>query len=121
MTKLNFLACPTSFVSTPNGSNPMSDLNDSLRTLLSAAVERKVAPGLVAVVTNRTGEIAQSAVGYSDSDKQTPLGLNSSIWLASMSKAVVSLAALVLGDSSLLPRRIDSGSDCKLTYDSGEA
>ena len=81
----------------------MSDLDHSLKKLLSAGVDRKVAPGLVAVVTNRDGESARAAFGLaSNDDPTTPLGLETSVWLASMSKSVVSLAALILGPYPLI-------------------
>lgn len=76
----------------------MSGLSSSLQQLLADAVANKVAPGLVAVVSERGGDLVQAAAGHANNDSKTPLSVETIIWTASMSKVVVSLTALILGE-----------------------
>ncbi|KAK4702259.1 hypothetical protein P7C70_g3966, partial [Phenoliferia sp. Uapishka_3] len=68
-----------------------------LSRFLSAKVDSRVAPGLVAVAFSRAhGVTALAAGGHTAPTGNHPMDLNTTCWMASMSKAVNSLAALVL-------------------------
>lgn len=71
-----------------------SDLSASLETLLSAAVDRKIAPGLSAVAFDRQGVFAQAATGIADVETKKPVTLDTVVWFASTSKLAVSLLTL---------------------------
>lgn len=70
----------------------------SLQSLLEAAVARGAAPGLAAVAFNRDGAFAQAATGERSVNTHKPLTLDTVFWLASTSKTLVSLAALILAE-----------------------
>ncbi|GAA6004012.1 serine hydrolase domain-containing protein [Rhodotorula paludigena] len=70
----------------------------SLQSLLEAAVARGAAPGLAAVAFNRDGAFAQAATGETSVNTHKRLTLDTVFWLASTSKTLVSLAALILAE-----------------------
>ncbi|GAA6044112.1 hypothetical protein JCM8097_003215 [Rhodosporidiobolus ruineniae] len=71
---------------------------DALQTLLDNAISSGIAPGLVAVAFNRTGAFASAASGISSPVTKAPMELDTTLWFASASKILVSLAALVVVD-----------------------
>lgn len=71
-------------------------LSNSLSDFLAAAVKAETAPGLVAVAFNRDGSVAEAAQGTRDITTKEPMTLDTVVWMASMSKALTSLTALVL-------------------------
>ncbi|MEO8322379.1 MAG: serine hydrolase domain-containing protein, partial [Bradyrhizobium sp.] len=68
----------------------------ALDTSLRAAVERKDVPGVVALVTNREGVLYQSAFGVADVATGRPLAADALFRIASMTKAVTSVALMQL-------------------------
>ena len=77
----------------------MSTLSDRLSTFPDSKVAAKVAPGLVAVAFSRDGGITATASagqrGSTDPSEGT-MDAETTVWMASMSKAVSSIAALIL-------------------------
>jgi methyl acetate hydrolase len=63
---------------------------------LRAAVERKDVPGIVALVTDRKGVIYQGAFGVADVGSGRPLTGDALFRIASMTKAITSVAAMQL-------------------------
>lgn len=78
----------------------MSDhSNSGLKTLLDDLVSQGTAPGLVAVAFDRAGAFATAAAGNKDSTSTSqPMTIDSIFWLASASKAAVSLVTLQLAE-----------------------
>jgi len=78
----------------------MSDRSSNLlKTLLEDLVSQGTAPGLVAVAFDRKGSFATAAAGNKDSTSTSqPMTVDSVFWLASASKAAVSLATLQLAE-----------------------
>jgi CubicO group peptidase (beta-lactamase class C family) len=68
----------------------------ALDASLRAAVERKDVPGVVALVTNRERVLYQSAFGVADVSTGRPLTADALFRIASMTKAVTSLALMQL-------------------------
>lgn len=68
----------------------------ALDTALRAAVERKDVPGVVALVTDRKGVIYQGAFGVADVATGRPLSPDALFRIASMTKAVTSVALMQL-------------------------
>ncbi|GAA5884854.1 hypothetical protein JCM6882_007125 [Rhodosporidiobolus microsporus] len=68
----------------------------SLKAFLERAVARGAAPGLSAVAFNRTSAFASAATGVASLQTNAPLTLDTSLWFASASKSVISLAVLSL-------------------------
>lgn len=60
------------------------------------AVERKDASGIVVMAANRSGVLYQGAFGVADIDQARPIELDSLFHIASMTKAVTSVAAMQL-------------------------
>ena len=73
---------------------PKAELSKSLESLLAAAVERNVAPGLSAIAFNREGVVAAAATGHDGTGKD--LSLDTIIWVASCGKLGVSLLTLIV-------------------------
>jgi methyl acetate hydrolase len=63
---------------------------------LRAAVERKDVPGVAALVTGRDGVLYEGAFGVADVSTGRPLAVDSLFRIASMTKAVTSLALMQL-------------------------
>jgi CubicO group peptidase (beta-lactamase class C family) len=59
-------------------------------------------PGVVALATTRNGTIYEGAFGYRDLSTEVPMTLDTVFWLASMTKAFTSAAALQLVDQARL-------------------
>ncbi len=68
----------------------------ALDASLRAAVERKDVPGVVALVTDRKGVIYQGAFGVADVSTGRPLTADALFRVASMTKAVTSVALMQL-------------------------
>ncbi|KAM0753994.1 beta-lactamase/transpeptidase-like protein [Meredithblackwellia eburnea MCA 4105] len=71
-----------------------------LQSFLEAAIEKGVAPGLVAVAFNSSTQFASAAAGVRDVTPgvSAPMTEDTAVWMASMSKTVSSLAALILAE-----------------------
>src|SRR6266498_5403712 len=63
---------------------------------LSAAVERKDVPGVVALITDRERVLYQGAFGVADVSTGRPLDADALFRIASMTKAVTSVALMQL-------------------------
>ena len=64
--------------------------------LLDRAVGEQVVPGAVAVVGDREGVLYEGAFGRLSVDGDVPVQLDTMMWIASLTKAFVSVAALRL-------------------------
>ena len=64
--------------------------------LLERAVEERAVPGVVAVVGDRDGVLYEGAFGRLSIDADAPAQPDTMIWIASMTKAIVTVAALQL-------------------------
>lgn len=69
--------------------------DEKLQHLLENAVARGVAPGLLACVFNVDGILAQAAAGVRNVETGEPMTLSTTVWMASKSKAVATIAALI--------------------------
>jgi methyl acetate hydrolase len=69
-------------------------------TLLQQATAR--VPGLVALATNATGTLYEGAFGRRDLSSDMPMTTDSVFWLASMTKALTSVAAMQLVEQGRL-------------------
>lgn len=76
--------------------SPTNQLESALSNLLAHAVSDSVAPGLIAVVFNRDGIVAQAANGVADISTGAKITPSTTIWHASKSKGVNSIAVLRL-------------------------
>jgi CubicO group peptidase (beta-lactamase class C family) len=71
-------------------------------TLLGEAVAQGVAPGVVAAAVMRDGVIYQGAFGRLGLSREQPLRLDTIFWIASMTKALTSVAAMQLVERGAL-------------------
>ncbi len=70
--------------------------------LLQSAVAEGSVPGVVALAANRDGVIYQGAFGCNAIDNDVPMTMDSVLWIASMSKAITTVAAMQLVEKGLL-------------------
>ena len=68
----------------------------ALDTFLGGQVSRGAVPGVVAVVVSRQGTLYSGAFGKQDAGKNVPLAADSIFRIASMTKAVTSVAAMMM-------------------------
>jgi methyl acetate hydrolase len=66
----------------------------SIDSVLRGAVERGEVPGVVAVAGNRAGTLYEGAFGRRGLDRPDPMTPDTVAWIASMTKAVTTVAAL---------------------------
>jgi len=64
--------------------------------VLERAVETGSVPGVVALAANETGVVYQGAFGTREVGSERPMTLDTVVWIASMTKAVTSVAAMQL-------------------------
>src|SRR6187200_3036137 len=81
----------------------------SIDATLLGAVERKEIPGVVAMAADRKGVIYQGAFGMADLAEARPVRLDSMFRIASMTKAITSVAAMQLVEQGRL--RLDDPAD----------
>jgi len=62
--------------------------------LLNRAADERVVPGTVAMVGDRDGQIYEGAFGVTSIEDSAPVAPDTTFWIASMTKALVSAAAL---------------------------
>ena len=72
----------------------MSGSGAGIDAVLSGAVERGEVPGVAAVAGNRAGTLYQGAFGRRGLDRPEPMTPDTVVWIASMTKAITSVAAL---------------------------
>ena len=70
--------------------------------VLNSAVDRGDVPGVVAIVVNRDGVLYEGVFGRARVAKNVPMDVDSIFRIASMTKAITSVAALQLVDRGLL-------------------
>jgi methyl acetate hydrolase len=70
--------------------------------VLAEAVARGDVPGVVAMATDRQGVIYQGAFGVADTSTRRPLGVDAMFRIASMTKAITSVAAMQLVEQGRL-------------------
>ena len=83
----------------PAQSSPASTAIDAS---LRSAVERNDVPGVVALVTNRERVLYQGAFGVADVATKRPLTADALFRIASMTKAITSLALMQLVEQGRL-------------------
>ena len=66
----------------------------SLDAILREAVERDDVPGVAAVAGNRNGTLYEGAFGRRGLDRPDPMTPDTVVWIASMTKAITTVAAL---------------------------
>ncbi|GAN78440.1 serine hydrolase domain-containing protein [Acidisphaera rubrifaciens] len=74
----------------------------AIDALLGGAVAAGAAPGVVALAADRNGTIYEGAFGHRVSGGDAPMTLDTVLWIASMTKAVTSVAALQLVEAGRL-------------------
>jgi CubicO group peptidase (beta-lactamase class C family) len=74
----------------------------SLDTLFSQAVESKKMPGIVAVAATDGGRVYEGAFGTREMGKPAPMTLDTVVWIASMTKAITTTAAMQLVEKGKL-------------------
>ena len=75
---------------------------ESLDTLFSQAVESKRMPGIVAVAATDQGRVYEGAFGTRELGKNAPMALDTVVWMASMTKAITTAAAMQLVEKGKL-------------------
>ncbi|MCB4821337.1 serine hydrolase domain-containing protein [Roseicella aerolata] len=75
----------------------------AIDTVLRSAVESGAVPGLVALAADRDGPIYEGAFGRRDLDAPAPMTPDTVFWIASMTKAITSVAAMQLVEEGRLP------------------
>jgi CubicO group peptidase (beta-lactamase class C family) len=71
-------------------------------TAFSKAVESKAMPGIVAMAATDKGVIYEGAFGRRDIGKEQPMTVDTVVWIASMTKAITSAAAMQLVERGVL-------------------
>jgi methyl acetate hydrolase len=74
----------------------MQTQTQQLDQILERAVSEGKVPGVVAVAANHDGVIYEGAFGQRGIDSDTPMTLDTVFWIASMTKAITSAAAMQL-------------------------
>ena len=69
---------------------------------LKTAVENGDIPGVIALVSNKTETIYEAGFGIGNPTKSQPMNADTVIWIASMSKAITSAAAMQLVERNQL-------------------
>ena len=92
------LALAVALPSAQSSSTPSVRLDQRLK----AAVDRGDVPGVVAMAADRNGIIYSGAFGLQDAGHRRPLGTDTVFRIASMTKAVTSVAAMQLVEQEKL-------------------
>ena len=74
----------------------------AIDSLLRAATESGAVPGVVALATDRAGTLYQGAFGRRGLDMAAPITADTVFWIASMTKAITSVAAMQLVEAGRL-------------------
>ncbi len=74
----------------------------AIDTVLRSAVESGAVPGLVALAADRDGLVYEGAFGRRGLDAPAPMTPDTVFWIASMTKAVTSVAAMQLVEEGRL-------------------
>jgi len=73
-----------------------NSLQASADSVLQAAADAGDVPGVVAVATNRDGNIYEGGFGRRNLNESTPMSPDTVVWIASMTKALTGTAAMQL-------------------------
>jgi CubicO group peptidase (beta-lactamase class C family) len=68
----------------------------TIDAMFSEAVESRTMPGIVAVAATDRGRIYEGAFGTREMGANAPMGLDTVVWIASMTKAITATAAMQL-------------------------
>jgi methyl acetate hydrolase len=74
----------------------------TINRALQAAVERGAVPGVVAAAADANGVVYEGAFGRRSLEGDTPMSLDTVFWIASMTKAITSVAAMQLVEQDRL-------------------
>jgi methyl acetate hydrolase len=74
----------------------------SLDTLFSQAVASKQMPGIVAIAATNKGRVYEGAFGTREMGTDAPMTLDTVVWIASMTKAITTTAAMQLVEKGKL-------------------
>src|SRR6202158_544980 len=102
------LCCTASFAQPlPMASRPedvgfSSKRLETTREVLKADVEKKVIPGAVLLVVHNGKIVTYDAIGYQQRADQTPMKKDSIFRIASMSKPITTVAAMILAEENKL-------------------
>ena len=93
-----FLKAGAALVATGAAGRARSDssLQASADSVLQAAADGGDVPGVVAVATNRDGNIYEGGFGRRNLNESTPMSPDTVVWIASMTKALTGTAAMQL-------------------------
>jgi CubicO group peptidase (beta-lactamase class C family) len=93
-----FLKAGAALVATGGPGLALSDnsLQASADSVLQAAADGGDVPGVVAVATNRDGNIYEGGFGRRNLNESTPMSPDTVVWIASMTKALTGTAAMQL-------------------------
>jgi methyl acetate hydrolase len=93
-----FLKAGAALVATGSPGLALSDnsLQASADSVLQAAADGGDVPGVVAVATNRDGNIYEGGFGRRNLNESTPMSPDTVVWIASMTKALTGTAAMQL-------------------------
>jgi CubicO group peptidase (beta-lactamase class C family) len=85
-----------------NPSAVATTLGAAIDGLLHEAVSLGTVPGVVAAVADRSGVLHEGAAGVRRAGTDAPMGADTMVWIASMSKAITSAAAMQLVEQGKL-------------------
>ena len=74
----------------------------NIDTAFTQAVESKKMPGIVAAAVTDKGTLYEGAFGTREIGKNTPMTLDTVVWIASMTKAITGTAAMQLVEKGKL-------------------
>ena len=69
-----------------------------LAPVLQSFVDKRIAPGVVALVADKDGVLALDKAGYASLANKTPIREDAVFWIASMSKSLTGTALMMLVD-----------------------
>lgn len=75
-----------------------AETNSDLAPVLQSVVDRKIAPGIVVLVTNKDRVLTVDKAGYASLAQKTPMPEDGVFWIASMSKSLTGTALMMLVD-----------------------
>jgi CubicO group peptidase (beta-lactamase class C family) len=102
------LVCATAFAqplpiaSRPEDAGFSSERLERARLALKSDVEKKVIPGAVLLIVHNGKVVSYDAIGYQQRAEQTPMKKDSIFRIASMSKPITTVAAMILAEENKL-------------------
>ncbi len=96
------VAQPLPMASRPEDAGFSSKRLGTARQTIKADVEAKRLPGAVLAIVHRGKLVAYDAIGYQERAAQTPMNKDSIFRVASMSKPITTVAAMILAEESKL-------------------